>query len=1094
METQQIAQLLTQTLSPDGTVVHAATAALDRLSLLPDFPFSLLSIATGSENQGQRIAAATYLKNFTRRNMDANGTHSKVSKEFRDALMRALLQVEPVVLKVLVEAFRVIVNVEFVKENSWPELVPELRSVIQNSNLINGGAHCEWKTINAVTVLHSLIRPFQYFLNPKVAKEPVPPQLELLAQEILVPLLAVFHHTVEKALTICGRTEMETERMLLVVCKCIYFAVRSHMPSALVPLLPSLCRDLFGILSSLSFDGTLTLEDGYMLRLKTGKRSLLIFCALVTRHRKFSDKLMPSIINCVSKIVKHSANISKLDFQSERIISLAFDVISRVLETGPGWRLVSPHFSSLLDTAIFPALVMNEKDVTEWEEDADEYIRKNLPSDLEEISGWREDLFTARKSALNLLGVIAMSKGPPVVASGSSSSITSKRKKGEKNKGKNRSSMGELLVFPFFSKFPIPSDVNSPETKILNDYYGVLMAYGSLQDFLKEQKPGYTTILVRTRVLPLYTLSMCLPYLVASANWVLGELASCLPEEMCADVYSSLLKALTMPDVGDISCFPVRVSAAGAIAELVENDYLPLEWLPLLQVLVGRIGVDNEETSILFQLLGTLVGAGNEGVALHIPQIISSLVGTISKCIPSNPEPWPQMVERGFAALAVMAQCWEDSVPEEVEQNESSEMWLSGQATIARAFSDILQQAWLTPVQAMEGDVATSLPPPSCIDDSSALLRFIMQGITESNGVLKLKLSELVVVWADLIADWHAWEETEDLSIFNCIKEVVSLHRKFALKNFIVGEVPSPPAPPVPRRSIIEGIGAFVSEAISQYPSATWRASSCVHVLLHVPSYSFGEGVKQSLVIAFSQAAFSRFKEIRCKPCSLWKPLLLAISSCYLCYPDIVEKILEKDEHEGFTVWASALGFISSSSFEDGLSTESEIKLTVITLAKVVERLLMLGNLHSGLLRDCFVSLMEASVRLKEVQEEEEEEDEENEDEDVGDEDSEDDDDDDEDSEDDEREETEEEFLDRCAKAAAALENGTVVEEGDVEDQEQELELGGLEEVDQQSIVLPLIERYQQVLIQGQSLPPELISTFLNTFPECSLYFQQSHR
>lgn len=28
----------------------------------------------------------------------------------------------------------------------------------------------------------------------------------------------------------------------------------------------------------------------------------------------------------------------------------------------------------------------------------------------EEISGWREDLFTARKSAINLLGIISMSK------------------------------------------------------------------------------------------------------------------------------------------------------------------------------------------------------------------------------------------------------------------------------------------------------------------------------------------------------------------------------------------------------------------------------------------------------------------------------------------------------------------------------------------------------------------------------------------------------------------------------------------------------------------------------------------------------------
>lgn len=45
---------------------------------------------------------------------------------------------------------------------------------------------------------HSFI--LQYFLNPKVAKEPVPPQLELISKEVLVPLLAVFHQFVEKVL------------------------------------------------------------------------------------------------------------------------------------------------------------------------------------------------------------------------------------------------------------------------------------------------------------------------------------------------------------------------------------------------------------------------------------------------------------------------------------------------------------------------------------------------------------------------------------------------------------------------------------------------------------------------------------------------------------------------------------------------------------------------------------------------------------------------------------------------------------------------------------------------------------------------------
>ncbi|OVA16680.1 Importin-beta [Macleaya cordata] len=1067
----QICQLLNHTLSPDNTVISSATEALDHLSLLPDFPYALIAIATGGENQGQKIASATYLKNFIRRHIDS----SKASSDFRNRLVQALLQSEPAVLKILVEAFRVIIVKDFVKENSWPELVPELRSVIQNSNFVCQGANSQWNTINAFIVLQTITKPFQYFLNPSQAKEPVPPQLELIVKEILVPLLALFHHLVEKVLSAPGRTEMEIERILLIICKCIYFSVRSHMPADLVPLLPSLCLDIFLILDSLSFNGS-TSEDGYLLRMKTGKRSLQIFCALVTRHRQHSDKLMPNIINCVSKIVMQSTNISKLDFLSERIIALAFDVLLHVLGTGPGWRFVSPHFSSLLDSAIFPALVMNQKDISEWEEDPDEYIRKNLPSDLF-IQKFMDGDFTARKSAINLLGVISMAKGPPMMTSSNSSSASIKRKKGDKSMGKEQSCLvGELLVLPFLSKFPVPSGTSAHQT---NNYYGVLMAYGGLQDFLRERNPFYTATLVRTRVLPVYSLSPCVPYLVANANWVLGELALCLPEEMSADIYASLLKALIMPDVEDISCYPVRASAAGAIAELLENDYLPPEWLPLLQVVVSKTdNEDDNESSILFELLRTVVEAGNENVAAHIPYIVTSLVDTISKHIPPLPEPWPQVVERGFAALAVIAQSWEDSCPEETEQNESSEEWRSGRAAIARAFSILLQQAWLKPVQLMEGEIS-SLPPSSCIGDSSKLLWFIVRSVDKSDAVSDLKISELLMVWADVIADWHAWEELEDLSIFECISEVVNLHKRCELRNFIVGKVPSPPAPPVHESSIIEGIGAFVHGAISEYPSATWRVCSCVHSLLHVPTFSFeAEGVKQSLVIASSQAAFSRFKEIQSKPSPMWKPLLLLISSCYLCYPDLVERILEKVVDKGFNVWASVLVYISSSSFEPRLSAESEIKLIVMTLVKVVERLLgCTGAPNSGLLQDCFVSLMEAFLRLKQLQKEEENEDDgaeydDDDDDDEGDADEETEDD--EDSEDYVREETEEEFMERYAMLALNLEKKMVVEE-DFEYQE-DLELDDFGEVDEQSAVLSLIERYHQVLVRGNTLPPHLVT------------------
>lgn len=46
---------------------------------------------------------------------------------------------------------------------------------------------------------------------------------------------------------------------------------------------------------------------------------------------------------------------------------------------------------------------------------------------------------------------------------------------------------------------------------------------------------------------------------------------------------------------------------------------------------------------------------------------------------------------------------------------------------------------------------------------------------------------------------------------------------------------------------------------------------------------------------------------------------------------------------------------------------------SVLALAKVVERLLVLGKSSGALLRECFTSLIEASVQLNEVRKEQEE-------------------------------------------------------------------------------------------------------------------------
>ncbi|KAI3841195.1 hypothetical protein MKX03_004899, partial [Papaver bracteatum] len=95
------------------------------------------------------------------------------------------------------------------------------------------------------------------------------------------------------------------------------------------------------------------------------------------------------------------------------------------------------------------------------------------------------------------------------------------------------------------------------------------------------------------------------------------------------------------------------------------------------------------------------------------------------------------------------------------------------------------------------------------------------------------------------------------------------------------------------------------------------------------------------------------------------------------------------------------------------------------------------------------------------------------------------------DSEDEELEETEEEFMERYAIEALNLESAVITEDDDIEGQCQEdIELGAFGEVDPQSAVFSLIERYHQVLIEGQKLPAGTINGFLTAFPQYSAHFQ----
>ncbi|CAM6082528.1 unnamed protein product [Calypogeia fissa] len=1112
----QIARWLSETAGTQQAAVRAATAHLEAARAVPKFSLCLLLLSAGGDDKGQRVAAATYLKNFLRNHWtEEDALPAEERLEFRNQLVEVLLRVDGIVLKLLAEAFRLVAVSDFARKTAWPELVPALRTAIQNSDLVNGAAGAaELKTLNVLIAVQTITKPFQYFMDPTVAREPVPEQLELIGKELLAPLHGIFHHLVQQVAASKDEATAQHDNILLVLCKSFHLAIKSHMPTTLLPYLGQWFQDIMVLLQMVVLEKKLD-EPEQLWRLKTWKRALQICCNLITRHRKHVDKYLPAMSHMALKIAGQGI-IKDLHPMQERIVSLGFDVISNILETGPGWRLMAPHFSNLLESAIFPALRLTEKDIAEWEEDEDEYLRKNLPSDLDEASGWKDDLLIPRQSAINLLGLIATSKGPPTSAAAKKVAAM-KRKKGGKGRGKDgQGTAGDLLVVPFLSQFPLPTAEAPSSSEVVINYYGVLMAYGGLAQFLKTQSADKVTFLLQTRVFPLYTMGTPSPYVLASANWLLGELATCLPEELNEDIYNALLKALLAPNIGDVSWRPVRASAAGAVSTLLQEEYKPVQWLPLLQASVAGARMEEEgEATIALQLLANVAEAGEDHVAPHVPAITAAVQGEISRHIPPHPEPWPQMVELGFSAVASLAQTWDSAEPEEDEDGgKALGNWKAGCITVASTFAELLQRAWLP--TSIDGSVVVAAPPPSCLNDASVLLAAVLRYTPDSAVGARLKVEPLLQVWANLISEWNAWEEEEDESVFEAIEEAVLLHGRSPFRHFTIADsLPALSGTSAPTRSILEGLVAFVTQAIEvAYPAAVWRACRCTHELLHATALSFeGEEMSKILVTRFTQAAIRRLKALSSMKVPLAKPLVLAVATCYVCLPKETGNILamedemkdDKEASENLLLWGEALAILSETEADPGLSLECEIKLAVLALLKILEHLLNTKQVVEGtkgfdVAQHCFRSLLESTVDLKEVQESSEigssEDDDDDNDSDESDE-SEEDDDDNEDASNDsesssddngseeEHEETEEEFLERYAQTARELEEEAIEEaEGGQEEDGQDLELGVLDLVNPELQVIAFIQLHSEELLRKRQVSMDLLNKFKEKFPD----------
>jgi hypothetical protein len=201
-EEQHLAALLRETTAADATRIAAAEAQLASASDQPGFAAALLGCvsraAPGADGQADpsallvAVPAAAALHNYAR----ARWPHKLIPGErepVRAAILQCLLVAPPSgpVVRLLAETFRIVVTEDVTRAKRWPDLLPALCGAMQESNLMVGKETSRVRTANALTAVHTLLKPYKYFQNPGEAKEAAPPELEAIVKALLEPLLGM---------------------------------------------------------------------------------------------------------------------------------------------------------------------------------------------------------------------------------------------------------------------------------------------------------------------------------------------------------------------------------------------------------------------------------------------------------------------------------------------------------------------------------------------------------------------------------------------------------------------------------------------------------------------------------------------------------------------------------------------------------------------------------------------------------------------------------------------------------------------------------------------------------------------------------------
>lgn len=297
-------------------------------------------------------------------------------------------------------------------------------------------------------------------------------------------------------------------------------------------------------------------------------------------------------------------------YTSPRVANLALLYVESAVSPGITYRVIKPRLAQLVTEIIFPYLCISDGDLSLWEEDPTEYVRKTYDV--------LEDFNTPRAAACSLLYILSKLRRSVVVA--------------------------PLLAFltQILDRYAESEqqlehgayvDLQSQEAHriMTTQKDGALLAIGTIRETLLAGDPeaNYLRALLSTYVIEEFESRV--PFLRARACWLYGQLAA--SRSVPIDVVLPGLKGV-QKCLGDTE-FPVRVRAAVDIRHFLQNrvaaERVAINLGDLLTLLFTLLD-DIDNTDIVATIDQVVVGFSDE-VAPFARPLCERLVTTFTRAV-----------------------------------------------------------------------------------------------------------------------------------------------------------------------------------------------------------------------------------------------------------------------------------------------------------------------------------------------------------------------------------------------------------------------------------------------------------------------------